>query len=413
MKRRLLLAAALASAAIVGHLIGRFDALPGTARVVGVVEAPVGGLGAPSALEIPVLGERPVRNVVLVVGDGMGIAQLAAARIRAFGPEGRFVLERLPVSGYSATHAEGALIAKSDSAATAIASGVKTVNGRIGTAADGRVLPTLLEAAREAGLATGLVTTTAIFDATPAAFAAHVERRRDYAEIIDQMATAGIDLMIGGGVEGFLPQRSGGRRPDDRDLLAEAAARGVVVATDAAALAAAARLPLWGLFPGTSLGVEPSHPTIGEMADKALALLAAEGDRRGSGFFLLIEEEGIDSSGHAGDLEGLAAAVMRLDRAVESAVRFAGARGDTLVVVTADHSTGGLQIDHTSTGDRLRVVWTSDQHAGEPVPIFAYGPPAAALRFTGLLDNSEVHDAIAAALGFGAGDDEALEEPEP
>ncbi len=363
-------------------------------RLVRVTSAPVGGLAAPSTWSPPPLAENPVRNVVLLIGDGLGVGPVAAARLRAFGLDGSFVFERLPVLGLVTVHPAGGLIPKSDAAATALASGASTINGRLGLTADGRELGTVLEAARDAGLATGLVTSTRIFDATPAAFAAHVMRRRDYEAILDQMTTARVDLLLGGGVEALLPARGG------RDRLAEARSRGIAVATDLESLRRTEQLPLWGLFPGSTLGEEPAHPTVGELAEIALARLAAAADRRGTGFFLMIEEEGADTAGHARDLERLAAAVVRFDRAVEAASRLAAARGDTLVVVVGDHSTGGVVVDHTSSAERLRVVWAHDQHSGDPVPLFAYGPPRAAARFAGVLDSTEVGRRLAASLGL-------------
>ena len=394
MRRGLALVALAACAAAAGWFAGRTGAGPQTGRLVRVEESAV-GTAAGSVAAPPPLADGPVHSVVLVVGDGMGLAQVAAARIRQFGPGGRFAFERFPVTGLVDTHPAGGLVSMSDSSATALASGVKTANGRVGVGPDGRSLPTLLERARDAGLATGMVTTSAIVDATPAAFSAHADRY-DYARIGDQLAAAGVDLLAGGGRDELAP------RGLEEGPLAAAAARGVDVITDAAALAAADRLPLWAVFPGKTLGETPAHPDVGELAAKALELLGAEARRRGTGFFLLVEEEGVDTGGHARDFERAAAAVARLDRAAAAAARYAAAAGDTLVLVLADHSTGGLAIDSTSTAERLRVVWTSSHHSGEPVPLFAYGPAAAALRFTGVHDNTEIHDLLAEALGLEA-----------
>lgn len=392
-------AAAVAVAVAVTWLVAGGDFGSGSRRVR-IASAPVGGLAQPSAWSPPPLAEGPVANLVLLIGDGLGVGPLAAARLRALGPDERFVLERLPVVGLVAVHPLGGLVPKSDAAATALASGVKTLNGRVGWSADARPLGSLLEAASAAGLVTGLVTSTRIFDATPAAFAAHSPRRHDVEAILDQLAAAPVDLLLGGGVEAFLPAAAGGSRTEGRDRLAEARGRGVTVATDLESLERADRLPLWGLFPGSTLGEAPARPAVGELAELALARLAATADARGTGFFLMIEEEGMDTASHARDLERLAGAALRFDRAVEAAARFAAARGDTLVVAVGDHSSGGVVVDHTSTAERLRVLWGHDQHSGEPVPLFAYGPPTAAARFAGVLDNTEVARRLAAALGL-------------
>lgn len=401
MKRRFLAALALVVVAAAGWWAGRAGYGPSVGRrELGMEEAPVGGLATPSQFVPPVLPDRAVRNVVLLVGDGFGVAQAAAARVRAFGPDGRFVFERFPALGLMATHPVGDVVTNSESGATAFASGEKTVNGRVGTAPDGRRLESLIERAKSAGWVTGVVTSTHVFDATPASFLAHVERRRDYPAVIEQIAFSGVDFLAGGGREGFLPATGEGERTDGRDLLAEAAARGITVVRDVAALEAADRLPLWALFPGGRLGDDPQRPDVVDLAGRALDLLAAEADRRGTGFFLVVEEEEIDSGAHNNDLGRMTRGALRFDRAVERSARFAAERGDTLVVVLADHSTGGLAIDQTSTAERLRVTWSTGRHNGEPVPVWAYGPPSAIAGFVGFHDNTEIHGRIAAAAGL-------------
>lgn len=393
--KRAAIALGLALALAAGWWAGRAGVGdPGTLRVR-VETTPVGGLGPPVEESLPPLAPAPVRNVVLLIADGLGVAQVSAAAVRAFGLEGRFLFERLPVVGLVDIGAADAPAADSANSATAFATGVKTTSGRIGTDRDGRSLPTVLEAARAAGRVAGLVTTSQIWDATPAAFATHVARRRDIDAIVGQLADSGVELLAGGGVDRFT---AGGR-----DRLAEARARGVTVATTPAELAAADRLPLWALFHGKRLGESPKRPTVGELAAKAIELLAAEAARRGTGFFLLVEEEGIDTGAHARDLERTAAALVRFDRAVAAAVRFAAADGATLVVVVGDHATGGLVIDQGSTTERLRVIWGNDRHSGEHVPLYAYGPGPAASAFAGTLDNTEVAHRLAAALGLELG----------
>ena len=403
MKRALLGAALVALAATAGFFAGRSPwAAPGR-RAVPVSEAPVGGLAEPSVEPLPALAETPVRSVVLLVADGLGVSQASVAALRAFGPGGRFLFERFPVTGLVATDPAGGLVTKSDAAATALAAGVKTAIGRLGTAPDGRPLPTILEAARAAGMPAGLVTSAAIYDATPAAFVAHVDRRRDYRAVVEQLAGSGVELLAGGGVEWFLPEPAGGVRDDGRDLLAEARAHGVAVATDLEALGRARTLPLWAIYPGKRLGEEPVRPSIGELAGRALELLDAEADRRGTGFFVLIEEEGVDTYGHDNDLERMTAAVLRFDAAVAAAVRHAARDGATLLVVVGDHSTGAPAIVDTSTSERMHVVWPTDEHTGERVPVYAYGPPSAAARFAGTLDNTDIARRLAEALGLALG----------
>lgn len=400
MRRALALGLLVVLAAGAGWLLARIGVGPGAGRVLTIEEAPVGGLARPADVEVPELANQPVRNVVLVVADGMGVAQATAARLRAFGPAGRFLFERFPVIGLMVTEPSDTLVTDSDAGATAFASGEKTANGRVGTAPDGRPLVSWLERGAAAGRLTGIVTSTQVYDATPASFYAHVDRRRDYDAILDSLAVAPLDLVAGGGREQFEPESAGGRRTDGRDLLAEARARGTLVVTDTTGLASADRLPLWAIYPGGRLGAEPLRPDVAELTARALELLAAEADRREAGFLLVVEEEEVDSGAHHNDLERMTAGALRLDRALERIVAFAAGRGDTLVVVVADHSTGGLTIDQSSDAETIRVAWASGRHAGEPVPYYVWGPAAAAAEFGGLIDNTDLYDRLMTAAGL-------------
>ena len=343
-----------------------------------------------------------MRNVVLLVGDGLGLTQATVARLRAYGPEGRFGFERFPVTGLLTTHASDDLVTDSAASATAFASGTRTEYRRTGTDPQGRPLRSLIESARDAGLLTGFVSSTEIVDATPAAFLAHVDRRGERERIADQIAASRVDLLFGGGRRWFLPVAAGGARSDGRDLLAASRAAGITVAEGAEGVAAATALPLWALFDAQNLGEVPEHPNVGELTAKALELLSGAAAARGAGFLLVAEEEAIDSAAHNADLERMTRAVRRFDEAAVAAARFAAARADTLVLVLGDHSTGGLVIQPDSDADTVRVVWTTGNHAGEPVPVYAYGPQRAAARFTGLHGITAVHDLVAAELGLDA-----------
>ena len=378
-----------------GVVLGDF-ASPATARGGRLERLPIPAAAAAAAAvapELPVLAERQVRNVVLLVGDGMGLTQLAAGRMLALGIDGRFQLELFPTVGLLTTHAAGAPVTMSDAAATALATGVKVGSGAIGMDPSGRPLVTLLEVLRDAGWATGLATTTRITDATPAAFAAHVAARRDEARIAEQLSAARVDLLVGGGRGYFLPRRStpGG----GRDLVAEMGTRGVEVVDDAAGLEAASRLPIAALFAVEPQKSEPRSPTPEAMARKAIELLSGSGRP----FFLLVEDEEIDTAAHANDGARMSAALRRFDAAVAAAAAFAARDGETLVLVLGDHATGGLTIDSRSRGREIALLWGGRGHTGEPVPVFAYGPPAAAGRFGGMHDNTEVPGFLAAALG--------------
>jgi alkaline phosphatase len=347
----------------------------------------------------PPLAEGPVKNVILLLGDGMGIAQIAAGRLLERGLEGRFHFERFPTLGLVATHSASDVVTKSDAAATALATGEKTKNGRVGTDPAGKPLPTLLEVLRDAGWATGMATTSRVTDASPASFAAHVAERGEEGRIATQLADARIDFLAGGGRKFFLPAPadSAGRSVGP-DLLSGMRARGVTVVDDAAgfaALASTAELPVAAIFAVEPQKATPRAPTLDVMAAKALALLG----RKARPFFLLLEEEEIDSAAHANEGERMGAALARFDAAVATAVDFAARDGATLVLVLGDHASGSLALDTRGDSDRVALHWGSPRHSGEPVLLFAYGPPAAAARFGGMHDNTEIPRLVASVLG--------------
>lgn len=390
----LLLLVALTALATYAATRRFFVAPESEARRIERVAVAVNGASAEPAP--PELEDGPVRNVILLIGDGMSGSQVTSGRIHTRGPAGRLHLERLPVTGLVTTHAANDLVTKSDASATALATGNKTNNGRIGTDAAARPLVTLVEALRDAGWTTGIVTTTRVTDATPASFATHVAERRQQVEIAEQLAASGVDLLMGGGRPYFLPRSAAGSaRPDERDLVAELRGRGVTVVDDVAGMSVAKSLPLYALFMVEPQKVPERSPSVGTMTSKALELLASSGRP----FFALVEDEEIDTASHANDVKRLGAALERFDQAVRTATEFAAKDGETLVLVTGDHSTGGPSINDASTASQLVVVWESDEHTGEPVPIYAYGPPSAARRFSGVLDNTEIPGRIAAALG--------------
>lgn len=384
----------LAAAALVALAVAFAFRLGGRSRAAAEVERlPVAAAGERIAPAPPVIADGVVRNAVLLLGDGLGLSQLSTARIHLHGPTGRLALERLPVLGLMTVHPAGGLVPKSDAAATALASGFATTNGRIGSDPAGRPLGSFAKAFHERGGAVGLVTTSRVTDATPAAFAAHVERRGDQAAIAEQLLEARFDLLLGGGRAWFAPVAAGGARADGRDLRAEARAAGYQVVETLADLDAAGPGPLLGLFAADQLPLSSAEPTLDQMARVALTRLTATGRP----FFLLLEEEGLDTAAHQRDLEALAAALARFDAAVEVATEFAAADGATLVVVVGDHGTGALRIDARSTERELVAVWTSDAHLADPVPLFAYGPGSKA--FSGLHDNRDVGRELARALG--------------
>ena len=328
-----------------------------------------------------------------MIGDGMGLAQITLGR-RSLPAGAALALDSFPVTGLVRTDAAGGVITDSAAAATAMAAGVKTLNGRIAMSPDGRPVRTILEEAERRGQATGLITTTAIAHATPAAFAAHVIDRDDRQGIAAQLLGGGIDLLIGGGLEDFLPQD----RADKRDLLAEARSAGYLVATDESSWRAANRLPLLALLAPDGLTTRAPEPTLADLVEKALGLIADDPD----GFFLMVEGGQIDWRCHDNDAAGAAEEMLEFDAAIGRVRAFAERRGQTLIVVTGDHETGGLSLVTGEAPDSspFRPAWGTKGHSAVDIPLYAAGPGSQ--RFAGFLDNTEIARRIADLWGLPA-----------
>jgi alkaline phosphatase len=332
------------------------------------------------------------RRVVLLVGDGMGLAQVVAARQIAAGPDGALHLERLPVLGLVRTHSADDLVTDSAAAATALACGVKTANGAVGVDAGERPVTSLFEAAAAAGLRRGVVATSSLTHATPAAFYAHAGSRRRQLAIAVQLLRTRPEVALGGGRAYFLPAGRGGLRTDGRDLLAEARAAGYALVRTAGALEATRAERVLGLFQEKALTTRPPEPSLAALTRAALRLLA----RDGAGFLLLVEGSQIDWACHDNDAAGLVRQTLLFDQAVAAAVAFARRDGRTLVIVTADHECGGLIIDEREDDGDVDLDWASGDHTAVDVPLWAWGPGAE--RFAGALDNTEVAVRLAALL---------------
>ena len=295
--------------------------------------------------EVRMAQEQP-RNVVLFISDGCGPASFGLAREYQRNMEGipSLNLDRYE-QGSTITFAEGARVTDSASSATAYACGIKTLNGRIAMTADRQSVETILEKAEAAGFNTGVVSTARITHATPAAFSSHVESRNMEAEIAEQQLTKGMEIIMGGGQNFYTPSSKGGARSDGRDLIAEAEAAGYNRIDDRAGLLQAEELPLIALFTNSHMAYEIDRdqevePSLAEMTSKSLELLADAGKP----FFIMIEAGRIDHAGHANDPAAHLWDVMAYDEAWKAAVDFAESDGNTLVLGTSDHETGGLTL---------------------------------------------------------------------
>ena len=328
------------------------------------------------------------KNIILLIGDGMGLQQMYGAATVKGEP---MAVESATHVGLQKTHAANNYITDSAASGTAIACGRKTNNGMIGMTPDGTEVESILKVAERNGKATGLVSTSAITHATPASFIANDTSRGNYEAIAADFLKTDIDVFIGGGLDHFT------KREDGRDLAAELKENGYTVATtieefvahDSGKLAA---LTAPGHNPRTTEGRDDMLPFA---TTKALSLL----EQNESGFFVMVEGSQIDWGGHANDKEYVITETLDFDAAVKVAMDYAKADGETLVIVTADHETGGMVIRNGNLEEKtIEAVFTTGGHTGIPIPVYAYGPGAE--LFTGFYDNTEFKERFEAAFGF-------------
>jgi alkaline phosphatase len=417
----------------------RRDHRRATFRVAAVGAAVLAGV----AVTAPVAGaaeDSPARSVIFINGDGMAAAHREAARLHLAGFDGQLEMDRLPVSGSLTTDPRDpkSPITDSAAAATAWATGQKTYNGAISVDVDKNPLPELGAQAKAAGKATGLVTSAQVTDASPAAWFAQTPDRGQQDEIARQyLEVSKPDVILGGGEDWWLPAGTPGAFPDKPaedptegskgtkgDLIAEAQSLGYTYASTPDQLAAANGDKLLGLFSNEEqFQQKPEgegdlyNPVVDlpTMTRKALDTLG----KADGGFFLFIEEEGVDEFSHENNGEKMLLSMQRLDAAVAVAKEYVVEHPDTLLVVTGDHECGGLTVEDaadakdesgtpistedgpiTIAGSPLTIAldWTTTGHTGVPVPVTAQGPGADA--FTGQHPNTLVHDVVAKALGI-------------
>lgn len=322
----------------------------------------------------------------------MGLAQVSAALYTNYND---LHLLRMPVLGFHKSYSHDQLVTDSAAGATAFSCGCKTFNSAIGLKPDSTACKTILEEAHERGLATGLIVTSTMVHATPAAFAAHSISREFYDDIAVDMAQAGIDLLIGGGRQYFNRRES-----DERDLIAEMQAKGIIVED---------------YLNNTINGFrwDPLRPLVYFTADKQPLNVAAGRDylslatklgpefllkRNAKGFFLMIEGSQIDWACHAKDGKLAIKETLDFDRAVGAALEFAKTHPNTLLIVTADHETGGLAIGQNSKMGRVETAFTTNNHTASLIPVYAFGPGAH--QFSGIYENTEIYTKIRRMLGF-------------
>jgi alkaline phosphatase len=286
--------------------------------------------------------------IFLADGGSVGGIEIARAFSRVVHREGFTITDKIMREGslgLLTTEAADSLTTDSAAAATALSGGCKANIGALGICADGRTAKTVMERAREKGLRAALVTTSTVYDASPAAFLSHVSSRRGFEAILDQYLRAAPDLILGGGREQFLPAgRPESARKDGKDRLAEFTARGYAYASDKSSLANATGAKLLGLFTPGEMNFDldrdaGKEPSLVEMTRAAIRFLG----RDGRGFMAFIENENIDTAGHLTDVASMIHAYRDFDRSVALAYEFYLSHPrETLILVTSDHDSGGV-----------------------------------------------------------------------
>lgn len=317
---------------------------------------------------------RPA-NLIVVVADGLGFAHLAAARAALHGMGGSAAWDRFPVSGWHQPHSATGFLVDSAGSATALATGVPTHNDRLSVDIDGRPLETLFERATARGYRTGVVTDSYVWDATPAAFVVHSASRDDAASILRQLGDSELEILVG-----ELEDLGEGEVPEREPTLALLASRFRLFGPDAASTeeflgAGHEGGPVAAIFDEDQVTDLRSTPSLPPLLGVALRRLAS--DERP--FLLLVESEEADSASHSADLGRLLRGMEVIEAALHQVLDFAAADGETLVLFTSDHETGGLALSISdNTNKKLKALWPTTDHTGVVVPLFAAGPGAEA-----------------------------------
>lgn len=319
------------------------------------------------------------KNLIVLIGDGMGPAQVSAARYYQQYENGVKALNLDPYYvGQATTYADrgedggtivSGIVTDSASAGTAFATGHKTYNAGISVSNEDVSKPfaSIIEASERSGKSTGLVTTARITHATPAVYASHVRNRDNENAIASQYLDSGVDVLLGGGESYFITKEEKGKR-SDKNLLPDFEAKGynvVKTAQELNAVPAAQDAKVLGLFGGSHVAYVPDRtdatPSLAEMTAKALDILSTDKD----GFTIMIEGGRIDHAGHANDLPTMVQEVLDFDAAFKVALDFAKKDGHTSVVVTADHETGGLSLSRDNIYEVNIDLWDKQKHSSE------------------------------------------------
>lgn len=320
---------------------------------------------------------KKVKNVILMIGDGMSLMDVYAAWVCN---RGRLWLDNAQYIGLSATHCTDKLITDSGAGGTALATGHKTKYHAVGVDPEGKPLTTIIDLAKRKDKDAGIAVTCRLWDATPADFCCHNINRDNEQEIVADYPTSGVDFAFGGGAKYFT------NRKDGRNIFEELKNQGYYIARTWE------ELEKWKSGKVFCVPYEVDTPLPDERGD-LLARATMKGislmNQNKNGFFMMVEGSQLDDYGHFNQLDMLMKELHDFDRTIGEVMKWAAKDGETLVVVTADHETGGLTLHggDLATG-RIEAKFASTGHTGVMVPVYAFGPGAE--EFTGFMDNTEI-----------------------
>ena len=325
------------------------------------------------------------KNIILLIGDGMGLSQVSASLY--FG-EKESNFEKFSVIGLCKTSSSSDLITDSAAASTAIASGIKTYNGAIGVTSDSLSIKTIVEQISPSGISTGLISTSSITHATPASFYAHVTSRSLQEDIAAQLVTSEIDFFAGGGIKFF------NERKDKQNLMIPLKEQGFEVSTTKLPITISDKKQAILL---SKKGMPTMEEGRGDFLPNATKLALEYLSKNEEGFFLMVEGSQIDWGGHDKNGNYLITELIDFDKAIGVALDFAQQNEETLVIVTADHETGGFTLS-SKRGDynEINPAFSTDSHSATMVPVFAKGPGSE--LFGGIYENTGIYEKMVSLL---------------
>ena len=359
--------------------------------------------------------QKQPENVIYLIGDGMGFGAVTSLLLSMEEETG---FEKAPVIGLSETCSANNYVTDSPAGGTALATGTRTCNGFLGVGPDSIQLESLLKKAQKMGKKTGIVVNTTLTEATPGAFYAGVTSRKESYTIAEQFTESGVDVAIGAGLSAFI------NRPDSVDMTEVLINKGydvyldwksvldtesqkfvgildmgdvhrrnkksttIASAAEGQEVCLAARLAATEENADTTRFSEPTE-YLHKACTKALNVLEKEAE---NGFFLMIESAIIDGYGHNNDSEGMIEEMQEFDKTLQALITYVDTHPNTLLVVTADHETGGTGVAYKSHEvnhpEGLHLNFSTKGHTGTVVPVFAYG--AGAEKFRGIFQNREL-----------------------